>query len=95
MDATAARHYAKSLVWNLDRKLLLDCVSTGITVDILTVTEEGWTRVSRHAAGQASAYVQANKIKKVYPNLETNVRRVEGEEWSAEVWAKVKDTTQD
>ncbi len=90
MDANAARNYAKSIVWNLDARHLIECVSKGIEVDMWTVTQDGWARVTRHAAGKGSAFVQANKIRKRHDNLETKVVGVEGEEWKAEVWVRVK-----
>lgn len=94
MDADASRHYAKSIVWNLDSRRLIECVSKGIDVAMWTTTDkEGWARVSRHAAGKQSAWVQATKIRKRHDNILTKVVGVDGQEWKAEVWVKRKDST--
>ncbi len=89
----ATRDYAKSLLWNLDSRRLTECVSQGIDVGMWTPTNDGWARVSRHAAGKKSAYVQAHKIRQRHPNIDTKVVGVDDQEWKAEVWVSRKATT--
>lgn len=93
MDAEAARHYAKSLVWNLDSNRLAECVSKGIDVATWAPTSDGWARISRHSAGKDSAYVRAHKIRNRHPNLETKVVGVDDQEWKAEIWIRMRGTS--
>lgn len=94
VEANAARDYAKSLLWNLDSRRLTECVSKGIDVGMWTTTKDGWARISRHAAGKGSAYVQAHKIRTRHDNIDTKVVGVDDQEWKAEVWIKRKAPTE-
>ncbi len=88
---------AGSTLLNLDRKFHLDCISRGIKVPNVQTDEQGWSRVSYHMAGPDSAWVQQNKIRKDWPDLETQVRDVREQpcDWKAEIWVRLKEETQD
>lgn len=90
MDATALNHYVKSVIWNMHSAHLGECLAKGVDITDQTPTQPGgWHRIGRYAAGKQSARVQASKLRKRWPNLMTSVISVEGEEWTAELWARV------
>lgn len=92
MDATALNHYVKSVIWNVDSAHIAECLSKGVDVGAMTITDrEGWLRIGRYAAGKESAWVQANKLRKRWTNLETDVRGINDQEWAAELWARVTE----
>jgi len=93
VNAEAAQNYAKSIAWNGLTTHLAECISKGVDVNHLVPTVKGWVRVGRYAAGKDSAWVQAAKLKRRWPNLETDVRGVEEQEWKAEVWVKRREGT--
>ncbi len=88
MNSEALNHYVKSVIWNVDTAHLAECVAKGVDISDKTLTHEGWHRIGRYSAGKQSAYVQANKLRHKWPNLETKVVGVEGQEWAAEVWIR-------
>lgn len=91
MNEQARRAYALSLIWNLDTGYHAECVSKGVTPRDIEPDINGWLRIGRYASGKASAWVQANKLRKKWNNLQTEVRGVEGQEWKAEIWVKQHD----
>ncbi len=85
----AAHDALKSTVWNIDRLNNCKKIAEGQEPDL--VREGEWFRVSRHAAGVASAYVTQNELRKRFAGqLQTRVKntRDTNEEWDAEIWVR-------
>ena len=91
MNKQTQRAIAQSLVWNIDTRDHACAVSTGADTSGIEADNEGWFRVGRYAAGYESAHVQANKLRKRFTNLETDVRTPDNRAWKAEVWVRRKD----
>ncbi len=85
-----ARDALKSTLWNIDRLNNCRKIADGLEPDV--VREGEWFRVSRHAAGVASAYVTQNDLRKRFKDtLETRVKNTRDDaskEWDAEIWVK-------
>lgn len=83
---------ARSLILNKDRAWYLSCIAKGLKVPGLKDVG-GWLRVSFHVSGMNAAWVQQNKIRKMYPQLTTKVVNVSDKpcDWAAEIWVKLKE----
>lgn len=90
MNERVAKDAQQSTIWNIDRLNHCRRIAQGFEPDV--PRDADWFRVSRHAAGVASAYVTQNDLRKRFRGqLETKVvNRVDDPTtaWNAEIWVR-------
>jgi len=86
LDPRMREGIGRSMVWNANRNARVALIRAGIHPGI-EPDAEGWYPVSYHNTTNG-AYAVQNRVRNAPANkgvLETRVRKVEGEEWSATI----------